>query len=547
MRIHSQLLAYTIAVLCLLSCNNDSKLSLFSAEKDEEKLITQLTINTQNRSALERTLPSIHKVDSLNMFYLQADSLGIETLNWQAVEGVTYEPESGSPFDFRKTPNHIVTVTYTETNKVVSYQIIGQRKAISNLETTPNAYVGLKKDAIEILQQEGIDYSDIQLRYELPYKATASPATGTKINLLDSQKDTLEVTFLDKTQRVYPIRLIAQQVKQVNDITEIKSTTGLAVSRKGQDLKLMNTRDTELNKVKIRWNLPAEAKAQPISGSTFNFADNIRDSIVVNFKDNTRKVYYIEPYFTPNGNKELLNVRFEIDRVAYYGKLVGDTWTVEVPASTDLTRLPTPELQISEKATHDKPNQTDFSTEVAYTITAEDGSTKLYKVNVVKEKAFRTKWNMNSTKTLALPIYNGGTYNFEVDWGDGTAKQQVTSWNDADATHTYSSNGTYTVTITGTIEGFSFLVNSQKNSDDLVDIMSWGSLKLGNKGGYFNYTRRLTSISATDVLNLEGTTNLQNMFNISAVATINNIHKWDVSKVTNMSGLFSGAQLFDQA
>jgi eukaryotic-like serine/threonine-protein kinase len=62
------------------------------------------------------------------------------------------------------------------------------------------------------------------------------------------------------------------------------------------------------------------------------------------------------------------------------------TISATVPAGTDVTKL-VPTITISDKATVSPATgvATDFSKEVSYTVTAEDGSTVIWKVNVTKE------------------------------------------------------------------------------------------------------------------------------------------------------------------
>ena len=52
-----------------------------------------------------------------------------------------------------------------------------------------------------------------------------------------------------------------------------------------------------------------------------------------------------------------------------------------------------------------------------------------------------------------LGIVTNYNFNFTVDWGDGTTSE-VTSFSDPDKTHTYPSKGTYTITISGTLQGW---------------------------------------------------------------------------------------------
>jgi surface protein len=67
--------------------------------------------------------------------------------------------------------------------------------------------------------------------------------------------------------------------------------------------------------------------------------------------------------------------------------------------------------------------------------------------------AFVTTWATTSAEeSITIPTNDGSgvtDYDFEIDWGDGSAVEQITG-DDPDPTHTYASAGTYTVSITGT-------------------------------------------------------------------------------------------------
>ena len=129
---------------------------------------------------------------------------------------------------------------------------------------------------------------------------------------------------------------------------------------------------------------------------------------------------------------------------------------------------------------------------------------------------------------ITLPISSGGTYNFTVDWGDGTTSK-VTAHNSDNKSHTYASSGEYTINITGKIEGFGF--NNQGDRKKLISIKKWGPLKLGNGGGYFYGASNLKTIEGK--VDLTGTTNLADMFN-SASKFNGNISNWNTSSVTRM-------------
>lgn len=89
---------------------------------------------------------------------------------------------------------------------------------------------------------------------------------------------------------------------------------------------------------------------------------------------------------------------------------------------------------------------------------------------------FITEWTVEAGDTITLPI--GGTCNFIVDYGDGSAKYEVTSSSDADKSHTYPNAGTYTVTIKGNLTEFK--INNNVSKDKLIKIIQWGNVGCTN-------------------------------------------------------------------
>ena len=45
---------------------------------------------------------------------------------------------------------------------------------------------------------------------------------------------------------------------------------------------------------------------------------------------------------------------------------------------------------------------------------------------------FVTVWNFSANYRFTIPIVTGYNYNFTVDWGDGSAESEVTSFGDTD-------------------------------------------------------------------------------------------------------------------
>ncbi len=176
-------------------------------------------------------------------------------------------------------------------------------------------------------------------------------------------------------------------------------------------------------------------------------------------------------------------------------------------------------------------------------------SISLTDVNEFPAGAFVTKWELTpSNLTIQLPIFNASVgvdvdYDFQVDWGDGTV-QQVTSGSDPDAAHTYANPGVKTIIITGTLEGFNFILN-QDSRELIIDVAQWGNMLLGNFSGHFAGCTNLTGFTAKDVPDLSKTTSLASIFR-GATSFNGDISNWDVSNVTNMTLAFFGATSFNQ-
>lgn len=174
--------------------------------------------------------------------------------------------------------------------------------------------------------------------------------------------------------------------------------------------------------------------------------------------------------------------------------------------------------------------------------TAFSTATETASVSVSATDTFTTVWETTTpSETITLPLVSTGTYNFTVNWGDGTF-DTITSWSDAAATHTYTAPGTYEMRITGQIEGWSF--NAFGDAAKLTDIIEWSALDFNDTS--FWYASSLTTISATDIPDLSGVTDLSDLFRLASNLTdVTNINSWDVSNVISMGGMFLGASNFN--
>jgi surface protein len=157
---------------------------------------------------------------------------------------------------------------------------------------------------------------------------------------------------------------------------------------------------------------------------------------------------------------------------------------------------------------------------------------------------FISVWNTtlgDGSPSITLPLVDSGNYNFIVNWGDGNT-DTITAYDQAEVTHAYATGGVKTITITGTIEGWSFFTTVAEKLTSITDIRC---LQLGNEGSYFAGCTNLTTIGG--VFDLTGVTNFSYMFeNCTSLTSVNGISGWDTSAVTNMEGVFSYATAFNQ-
>jgi len=176
-----------------------------------------------------------------------------------------------------------------------------------------------------------------------------------------------------------------------------------------------------------------------------------------------------------------------------------------------------------------------------------------------------TRLRGSASDTFVLPLQAAGTYNFDVDWGDGTT-DTITTFNQAEATHVYSAGGVYTIECTGTLKIFTFTNAGDKMK--IHEIYNWGGSSLDLGGGTFSFAGCANlSVSATDspantgdiagafyLVSSSGFTGGISAWDMSNTASCQflcynspnyneDISGWDVSSITNFSFAFTGTAM----
>jgi surface protein len=174
---------------------------------------------------------------------------------------------------------------------------------------------------------------------------------------------------------------------------------------------------------------------------------------------------------------------------------------------------------------------------------------------------FISKWRTTSpSESITLPLVPTYTYNFDVDWGDGSPVQTILSDSDPNKTHTYLVPGDYIVKLVGYAEAWNF--QSYGTKLKIIEVINLGDMGWWSLAGAFYGCSNLTSFAGgiTDgVLDMSqmfastpalttidvstfhtfSVSNMTNMFGGASAVTSLNLSQFDTSNVTNMSGMFT--------
>jgi surface protein len=162
-------------------------------------------------------------------------------------------------------------------------------------------------------------------------------------------------------------------------------------------------------------------------------------------------------------------------------------------------------------------------------------------------RRFQSTWDTtqagSNNDQVVLPLVSAGSYDFSIDWGDGkTNRNNITTYNQAEVTHTYDNTGIYEIRIVGGITGWQF--NNQGDDDKILTISSWGPMVMVNDAFMF-YGCFFLESTATDSLILGNT--IYRMFqSVYNLGNQGNMNDWDTSSVTDMREVFVNATGFNQ-
>ncbi|WP_281541387.1 BspA family leucine-rich repeat surface protein [Maribacter aestuarii] len=158
-------------------------------------------------------------------------------------------------------------------------------------------------------------------------------------------------------------------------------------------------------------------------------------------------------------------------------------------------------------------------------------------------RPFITTWETTvANETITIPTRAFfGIYDYTVDWGDGVVDSNVAG----DITHTFTTPGIQTVSISGTFPQIHFN-GTAVDRDKILTIEQWGDIEWRALTQAFKGCSRLTiNNPVIDIPDLSNATNISEAF-ADATSFNGDITQWDVSSITNMGYLFRRASSFNQ-
>jgi surface protein len=187
-----------------------------------------------------------------------------------------------------------------------------------------------------------------------------------------------------------------------------------------------------------------------------------------------------------------------------------------------------------------------------------------------------TSVGSSASNQIALPLLSsGGTYNFNVEWGDGSS-DVITSGTQLERTHTYATSGVYEIKISGLCRGFRFANTGDRLK--ILEIKNWGTsieylsntnanlgvyrgcsnldftatdkpILLGSIAGFFRDCTNLIGNNSINNWDVSNSTSFIGVFNVSTIGSSKfnqPIGNWDVSNATTFGQMFSGNTVFNQ-
>jgi large repetitive protein len=446
---------------------------------NNQKRITSFTISGQVGGSV---INNSHNTIAVTMPY-GTDKTALEpTIDVSA--NATVNPASGVPMDFTSpvvytvtaengtTKTYSVTVTnqLNSANQITIFTIIGQ---------VGGSVIDHTNNTIAVTMPYGTDKTALEPTIDVSANATVNPASGVAHNF--SSPVTYTVTAENGTQRIYTVT-VTNQLNSENLITSFAiadQVGGAVINNTTNTVAVIMPYGTDRTALAPTITLSDNAAVAPLSGVARDFSSPV--TYTVTAENGTQRVYTVT--VTNQLNSENLITSFAIaDQVG--GSVINNTTntvTVIIPYGTDRTALaPTITLSPNAAVAPLSGVARDFSNPVTYTVTAENGTQRVYTVTVTNQLN-----SENLLTSFAIADQVGGsvinnshnTIAVTMPYGtDRTALAPIITLSPnasvaplSGVARNFSSPVTYTVTAeNGTQRVYTVTVTNQLNSENLI-------------------------------------------------------------------------------
>ncbi|SHJ66951.1 BspA family leucine-rich repeat surface protein [Aquimarina spongiae] len=164
--------------------------------------------------------------------------------------------------------------------------------------------------------------------------------------------------------------------------------------------------------------------------------------------------------------------------------------------------------------------------------------------NSCPEDAFITSWLLEDNDRITIRTSGGYSYNYTIDWGDGTKDTNVTTT----ISHDYTTAGTYKVSITGEFPRFTLFIRGFGTLRTKIQtIEQWGNIQWRDFRNSFNDCENL-KLNADDTPDLSQVTDLSSMFEscTNFEDLKDQIGNWDMTTIHNIDSMFEEGTIFNE-
>lgn len=257
-----------------------------------------------------------------------------------------------------------------------------EKKITSFSVNSLNATIDESKSAITLLLPFGTDLTKLSPVVKVSDKATVSPKSETEVNLSEPVKYT--VTAEDKSKKEYTVTVTADKNNEGKFYSFAIGEVNGTINEEAKTVEVVLPKGTNLNGLTPTAVISTNATVSPALDKAQDFTEPVKYTIS---PEKGEAVVYTVTVLTEK-SKEAAIKSFTVEGVAATINEEAKTIRATLPYGPDIKALK-PVIVISEDATISPKTgvATDFTSEVLYIVTAEDGTTKVeYKVSVSIEK-----------------------------------------------------------------------------------------------------------------------------------------------------------------